>query len=234
MSKEVICSNCEKTFIKELSQCRSLNNFCSRSCSVTFNNKKRIRKEKLQETFEIEIDKKDSENLKLLKEKRARSKLKYEEIFKEGSSCKTNTLRRHILKDNLLKYECVFCGNIGEWNGKKLTLQIDHINGVNTDNRIINLRFLCPNCHSQTETFGSKNISKVRITFLCEDCGINPASKKSDKCNKCLAQIEEDMFQSEKRVIKDLLNNKKSHTEIAHILGITRASVYRKIKEYEF
>lgn len=44
-----------------------------------------------------------------------------------------------------------------EWNNKALSLQLDHINGVNTDNRVENLRWLCPNCHSQTDTYGSKN-----------------------------------------------------------------------------
>jgi hypothetical protein len=50
------------------------------------------------------------------------------------------------------------CNLRTEWNGKVLTLQIDHINGDGCDNRPENLRFLCPNCHSQTDTFCSKNI----------------------------------------------------------------------------
>lgn len=50
-----------------------------------------------------------------------------------------------------------FCGNIGEWQGQKLVLQLDHINGKNNDHRIENLRFLCPNCHSITETYAGKN-----------------------------------------------------------------------------
>ena len=49
------------------------------------------------------------------------------------------------------------CG-LSEWINGKLVLELDHINGDHTDNRIENLRFLCPNCHSQTETFRSKNI----------------------------------------------------------------------------
>lgn len=49
------------------------------------------------------------------------------------------------------------CGNKGFWRGKKLTLQLDHKNGVNNDNRLENLRFLCPNCHSQTDTFCGRN-----------------------------------------------------------------------------
>jgi len=49
------------------------------------------------------------------------------------------------------------CGQGPEWQGKKLVLQIDHIDGDFLNNRKENLRFLCPNCHSQTETFGAKN-----------------------------------------------------------------------------
>lgn len=67
----------------------------------------------------------------------------------------------------LIKFEiiesskCSLCGQGREWNQKPLVLQIDHINGINSDNRIENLRFLCPNCHSQTETFGTKNLKKA-------------------------------------------------------------------------
>ncbi len=48
---------------------------------------------------------------------------------------------------------CTLCGQGPEWNGKVLVLQLDHENGDCTDNRLENLRFMCPNCHSQTETF---------------------------------------------------------------------------------
>ena len=66
-------------------------------------------------------------------------------------------LKIRIIKAGLLKYECEGCGNQGEWNGRPLTLQLDHKNGEHSDHSLENLRFLCPNCHSQTETFSGKN-----------------------------------------------------------------------------
>ena len=52
------------------------------------------------------------------------------------------------------------CGNEGFWNGKKLVLQLEHKNGIHNDHRVENLCFLCPNCHSQTDTYSGKNIGK--------------------------------------------------------------------------
>lgn len=64
------------------------------------------------------------------------------------------TLLNAIRKEGALKYECELCFNDGIHNGSKLLLNIDHIDGNWKNNLITNLRFLCPNCHSQTETFG--------------------------------------------------------------------------------
>lgn len=82
-----------------------------------------------------------------------------EEILVENSNYTNNSsLKKRLLEEGLLKYECYEC-HISEWNGKPLSLQLDHINGNNSDNRLENLRFLCPNCHSQTETFSGRNAS---------------------------------------------------------------------------
>ena len=74
------------------------------------------------------------------------------QIFTTNCKHVRSILRRAIIKDNLLPYKCAICG-IDKWNGKTLSLEIDHINGINNDNRLENLRFLCPNCHSQTDTW---------------------------------------------------------------------------------
>lgn len=59
-------------------------------------------------------------------------------------------------------YICSEC-KIDEWNNKPIVLDLDHINGLSNDNRYLNLRFLCPNCHSQTETYRGKNINNGKV-----------------------------------------------------------------------
>lgn len=86
-------------------------------------------------------------------------KYSLEEILVKNSPYTNMTrLKEKVLKNNLLDYKCAECG-ISTWKDKPLVLQLDHINGDNRDNRIENLRLLCPNCHSQTETYCGKNRS---------------------------------------------------------------------------
>lgn len=82
----------------------------------------------------------------------------------ENSKHSRIVLRSYILKHKLLPYSCAICG-ITEWQGKTLSLELDHINGINNDNRIENLRFLCPNCHSQTTTYGARNKQQVESKY---------------------------------------------------------------------
>lgn len=77
-----------------------------------------------------------------------------EDVFVENGSHPRGSVKTAFLR--LAPYRCSVCG-IDSWCGNKITLQLDHINGVNSDNRFDNLRLLCPNCHSQTATFSGRN-----------------------------------------------------------------------------
>lgn len=91
------------------------------------------------------------------------NRIPLEEILTENSIYKggSNHIKNRLIKASLLENKCSLCGNEGEWNGLKLTLQLDHINGISSDNRLENLRILCPNCHSQTRTYGAKKRSHL-------------------------------------------------------------------------
>lgn len=106
------------------------------------------------------------------------------DVLKISSTYNRSYLKKRLIKEGILDLKCAICGNDGTWQGKPISLQLDHINGISNDNRIENLRILCPNCHSQTENFSGKNISKRKEKFLCPDCGVE-IRKDSTYCVKC-------------------------------------------------
>lgn len=73
-----------------------------------------------------------------------------------------NDLKRKILKYSLKEHKCELCGQDENWITGKISLILDHINGDNTDNRLENLRFVCPNCDTILPTFKGRNIKKFK------------------------------------------------------------------------
>lgn len=103
--------------------------------------------------------------------------LDFEELFIENSPHSRGTVKKYIIKNNLIPYKCSCCSFEGKWQGKDLVLILDHINGINNDHRLENLRFLCPNCNSQQNTFAGRNRQK-RNKKYCVECG-KEINKKS-------------------------------------------------------
>lgn len=80
-----------------------------------------------------------------------------EQVMVENSTYARHLIKKRIIEDELLPYKCSICGIEAIWNNKPMPLILDHINGINNDNRIENLRFVCSNCDSQLETYKSRN-----------------------------------------------------------------------------
>lgn len=79
-----------------------------------------------------------------------------DEILVENSTYQSYKLKNRLYEAGLAKPQCYICGLL-EWNGQKLSFHLDHMNGISNDNRLENLQILCPNCHSQTDTYCGKN-----------------------------------------------------------------------------
>ncbi|MEU4158123.1 helix-turn-helix domain-containing protein [Actinoplanes sp. NPDC026670] len=79
------------------------------------------------------------------------------------------TLLRRALEETGRPYLCAECGIDGNWNGRSLTLQVDHIDGRFWNCQAENLRFLCPNCHSQTANYAGRNRPRYRIAVVRVD-----------------------------------------------------------------
>jgi hypothetical protein len=103
------------------------------------------------------------------------------EILVENSSYSRKDLKRRLVNELGWEVKCCQCGNTGEWCGQKLTIQLDHINGKSNDNRSENLRFMCPNCHSQTKTHSGKRFAKNK----CKLCDKKTGNSKTKHCMDC-------------------------------------------------
>jgi len=86
-----------------------------------------------------------------------KNKLDLDDILIENSTYNRTSLKKRLYDEGLLKRECCLCGQGEDWNGMKISLILDHINGVHNDNRIENLRIVCPNCNAGLDTFAGKN-----------------------------------------------------------------------------
>jgi Zn finger protein HypA/HybF involved in hydrogenase expression len=142
--------------------------------------------------------------------RRSNEKARHEAIKKyfTTNTYPSNTWLRKALREYMsIEYKCSQC-SISEWNGIDITLEIDHINGDNSDNRIENLRYLCPNCHSQTATYKGKNINsgKIKVTddelinaFITEGnirkalikVGLSPRGANYNRMYKLLSAFKE-------------------------------------------
>ena len=88
------------------------------------------------------------------------TKIDLKDMFCENSFVARHSVRRYLMGDPKFVHQCELCDN-KEWNNEPIPLVLDHINGVRNDNRRENLRFICPNCDAQTDTYKGKNIKKT-------------------------------------------------------------------------
>lgn len=167
-----------------------------------------------------------------LNKKTISKQIPLEEILVENRNYNSNTLKRRLIESGLKENRCELCGCSNEWNGKPLTLQLDHINGNHSDNRLENLRIVCPNCHSQTETFSNKRAKKHNY---CIDCGCE-ISLKSTRCNTCASKhknffkVRPEDRPSKEELFELIKNN--PFTKIGEMYGVKDNTIRKWCKNY--
>lgn len=171
-----------------------------------------------------------------------------EKVFCENSTTGRGSIKKRILYFKLIEYKCSDCNITTIWNNKPIVLHLDHINGINSDNRLENLRFLCPNCHSQTDTYTGRNIQKKNarnkrsnIQHYCSDCNTK-VTKKNVKCNPC-SRIGVDYTQKSNIPRKNAINHSidfilselktKSRRKLAKELGIHHSTISYQINKHQ-
>jgi hypothetical protein len=139
----------------------------------------------------------------------------HEEIFKQNSEYSSMVnIKKKLINYYKWKYECSSC-KLSEWLGQIIPIEIDHINGIHTDNRIENLRFLCPNCHALTDTYKGKNIKNkdhskekyenIKIKNTCSICN-NKKYEHSSYCKKCYLVMKDKKLNNNSKIIKKCID----------------------------
>lgn len=127
-------------------------------------------------------------NKEYLKDLHNKQLIPLSEILIENSSYSRTCLKKRLYENGLKKRNCEKCGQGEIWNGEKISLILDHINGIRDDNRITNLRIVCPNCNATLETHCGKHLKN---NHRCCSCG-GKVSKNSKNCMECYKIILRD------------------------------------------
>ena len=145
-----------------------------------------------------------------------------EEFFVKGVKRHGESIIKRLVDGGYKEYKCEGdnCG-INEWNGKPLRLQVHHINGDHNDNRIENLQLLCPNCHTQTDTYARSNVVNTngfKITKRVKEIS-NIEHKQKNKLNMATEILIEDF--------KSL----KSFSAVGKKYGVSDNAIRKKTKK---
>lgn len=158
----------------------------------------------------------------------------YSKMFIENSKASRSKVKSEIIKKKLIPYECQNC-RLKKWLNQHISLHLDHINGIRNDNRLKNLRFLCPNCHSMTPTYCGR--ANKKPDKFCVDCN-KKITKISIRCRKCSLKIINTKNKKETKInwpsIKELKKRLKTSnfSALSRELGISDNAIRKHLRNH--
>lgn len=165
-----------------------------------------------------------------------------EMMVEDGRRGDTPTIKKWLIDRKIFAYECSIC-KLSLWLDQPISLHIDHINGTPHDNRIENLRLLCPNCHSQTDTYCGKGKTKGKAKQLCIECKEDKTYNKYDLCEDCRLNHLKNGDYVKKHKAETFFDDKTDEWLIAEVVkagsfsafesiaGLSRTSIKNHLKE---
>lgn len=156
-------------------------------------------------------------------------------VFIKNSTADQSTLRKFYFAGKYTPYVCSICGQEPQWQNKPLTLILDHINGHNHDDRLENLRWVCPNCNQQLDTTGYKkmrvkNENKKERKNFCSNCG-KEISLNATLCMKCLGEFNRVCKRPDRQELKDMIRV-MSFVDIGKKYGVSDNAIRKWCDSY--
>ncbi|MDE5888957.1 MAG: hypothetical protein K2H20_02950, partial [Bacilli bacterium] len=179
------------------------------------------------------------------------ARVKLNTILQENTNFNCNTLKKRLLAEGIKEYKCECCG-ITEWQGEEITLELHHINGNHYDNRLENLQLLCPNCHSQTDSYRKRYaIRGIKVdkpkkfyntyTTICANPNCQKEFQTDSKrkkycCRECYNQViktSNNVNLISKEKLNEFMQKCSSIKELAEELNTSRTLVRNYLKKYD-
>jgi hypothetical protein len=163
------------------------------------------------------------------------------EVLVRDSTYSRGTLKRRLFAEGLNARRCELCSQGEEWRGRRMALILDHINGVATDNRLENLRIVCPNCAATLDTHCGRNLNRWRPCAVCGERFL-PTRRDQQQCSAACGALSEPSRSASKarrtvqrppyeQLVAEIAAT--SYTDVGRKYGVSDNAIRKWVRQYE-